>query len=175
MNHFTTRPTITALAVIAAVTLLTACGGLEQSVDIEKLKTAPVLSAPFGAGQTGRSTTADGNFYISYTYTTAAGTGISMQWQANTEGSSSVRWSEEAAEKIATKQITGATVTDVVPLSPAPQWAMAWTGSIQEYPAFAQVWERGKCSAIVMASLPAAELEAPLTAIDAQLREACGD
>jgi hypothetical protein len=175
VKYFTTRQTITTLTVIATASLLTACGGLEQSVDIEKLKTAPVLSAPFGAGQTGRTTTTDGNFYIAYTYTTAAGTGIAMQWQANIEGTSSARWGEEAAEKIATKQIAGATVTDVVPLSPAPQWAMAWTGSIEEYPAFAQVWERGKCSAIVMASLPAAELVAPLNAIDAQLREACGD
>jgi hypothetical protein len=77
------------------------------------------------------------------------GTGIAMQWQANTEGSSSVRWSEEAAEKIATKQIAGATVTDVMPLRAAPQWAMAWTGSIQEYPAFAQVWERWSCPGLV--------------------------
>lgn len=168
---------ITALSIIAMAATTTACGGSEQAVDIEKLKTAPTLAAPLGPGKSIVSKTVDGRFGIGFTFDTASGQRLIMQWEGPADGSSgTTNYSREDAEKIATNQLGDSAVpAEALSLEPAPEWSTAWTGSVEGIPAFAQAWERGQCSAIILTTLPRSEAAGPLTTIDAQLKEACGD
>lgn len=165
---------------IATAATTTACGGSEQAVDIEKLKTAPTLAAPLGPGKSIVSKTDDGSdgfFTTGFTFDTASGQRLIMQWEGPADGSSgTTNYSREGAKKIATKQLGDSGVpTEALSLEPTPEWATAWTGSVEGVPAFAQAWERGQCSAIILTTLPRSEAAGPLNTIDAQLKEACGD